>query len=84
MAIELRGYQLLAIEACIKEQSNGIHRQLIVLPTGTGKTFLFAGLTHRLNKRTWLGKAFFASVVLPDCLGPRIAITGNFFARSNI
>jgi len=52
MAIELRGYQQQAIEASIREQSNGIHRQLIVLPTGTGKTILFAGLTHRLNKRT--------------------------------
>lgn len=52
MAIELRDYQQQAIEAIERESGKGIYRQLIVLPTGTGKTFLFAGLTHKLNQRT--------------------------------
>ena len=50
--IQLRDYQLEALEAVQKEYDLDIRRQLIVLPTGTGKTYLFAGITKHFNKRT--------------------------------
>ena len=50
--IELRDYQLEAVEAVKKEYTSNVRRQLIVLPTGTGKTYLFAGITKHFNKRT--------------------------------
>jgi superfamily II DNA or RNA helicase len=50
--IALRGYQDEAINESIAEYGKGITRQLIALPTGTGKTILFAALAHKLNRPT--------------------------------
>ncbi len=48
--IALRGYQDEAINESTAEHGRGITRQLIALPTGTGKTILFAALAHKLNR----------------------------------
>jgi ATP-dependent helicase IRC3 len=51
--IELRGYQQEAIHRVGAAHLRGILRQLIVLPTGTGKTIIFASLIALMN----LGRA---------------------------
>ena len=38
--ISLRPYQQEALDAIIANEANGINRQLVVLPTGAGKTIL--------------------------------------------
>ena len=50
--ISLREYQEEAIEAVIRAREEGINRQLICLPTGTGKTVTFAAIAKRLQTRT--------------------------------
>lgn len=50
--IALREYQEEAIQAVIEQQKNGITRQLVLLPTGTGKTVLFSALAKKLNVKT--------------------------------
>ena len=50
--LALRPYQIEAIEAVKEAQSSGINRQLISLPTGTGKTVTFAALARDLNAKT--------------------------------
>lgn len=55
MAIELRKYQSEAVEAVIGEWNKGRRRTLLVLPTGTGKTVVFAKVAERVamqGKRT--------------------------------
>lgn len=49
----LRPYQAEALQASLDDYTNGIKRQLIQLPTGTGKTILFANLLthHKFNKK---------------------------------
>jgi superfamily II DNA or RNA helicase len=42
--VQLRSYQQEALEAMLKAERNGIARQLVVLPTGSGKTVIFAHL----------------------------------------
>jgi len=42
--VQLRNYQQEALDAMLKAESAGISRQLVVLPTGAGKTVLFAHL----------------------------------------
>lgn len=42
--MELRPYQTEAIDLIYKARENGENRQLVVLPTGTGKTVLFSKL----------------------------------------
>lgn len=42
--ITLRPYQQEALDAIVTNRSHGIHRQLVVLPTGAGKTVLFSHL----------------------------------------
>ena len=44
MSVQLRPYQKEALDAIVTSQSNGINRQLVVLPTGAGKTILFSHL----------------------------------------
>jgi superfamily II DNA or RNA helicase len=39
--IELRPYQHECIEAIESAEKNGTNRQLVALPTGTGKTIIF-------------------------------------------
>lgn len=50
--IEPRPYQIEALESVLDRRSKGINRQLISLPTGTGKTVVFALLAKELNLRT--------------------------------
>ena len=42
--MELRPYQQEALASMLEAESNGISKQLVVLPTGAGKTVLFAQL----------------------------------------
>jgi len=42
--VQLRPYQQEALDAMLKAESSGIAKQLVVLPTGAGKTVLFAHL----------------------------------------
>jgi len=42
--VQLRSYQQEALDAMLKAESSGIAKQLVVLPTGAGKTVLFAHL----------------------------------------
>ena len=42
--MELRPYQKEALDAMLLAENNGIFKQLVVLPTGAGKTILFAQL----------------------------------------
>lgn len=42
--IELRDYQVQAVEAVRREWAEGRHRTLLVLPTGAGKTIVFASI----------------------------------------
>jgi len=50
--LEPRKYQIEAVEAVIEASKRGVSRQLISLPTGTGKTIIFALLAKRLGVRT--------------------------------
>ena len=52
MAIQLRDYQAEALDAIADAYRRGKRRQLVVLPTGTGKTVIFASLAKRLNVPT--------------------------------
>ena len=49
--ISLRKYQQEALAAVLKGFNDGTHRQLIVLPTGTGKTILMAAIAKHFKKR---------------------------------
>jgi superfamily II DNA or RNA helicase len=51
-SIQLRDYQNECLEAVLGEYSAGISRQLISLPTGSGKTIVMAAIAKRLNKKT--------------------------------
>lgn len=42
--MQLRNYQQEALDAMLKAERSGIRKQLVVLPTGAGKTVLFAHL----------------------------------------
>jgi len=44
----LREYQLKAVEAAVQSKKNGV----IVMPTGSGKSHVIAGITERLGKKT--------------------------------
>lgn len=46
-AIKLRDYQREAIDAVFAAWSSGMRRPAVVLPTGAGKTVVFASLIHR-------------------------------------
>lgn len=50
--ITLREYQTEALQAVTEAWHRGIIRQLVCLPTGTGKTVLFAALARELDCRT--------------------------------
>lgn len=47
--IILRPYQEEAISAVLDARDRGVRRQLLVLPTGAGKTIVFAELIRRLR-----------------------------------
>lgn len=46
--IALRDYQAACLQTILDEERAGVRRQLVVLPTGAGKTILFAALIDRL------------------------------------
>ena len=50
--IELRPYQYECIEAIESAEKNGTNRQLVALPTGTGKTVIFCTFAKKRNGRT--------------------------------
>ena len=50
-AVTLRDYQLEALTAIEEARQRGINRQLLALPTGTGKTIVFAELIRRRQGR---------------------------------
>ncbi len=52
--IRLREYQIECLEAVSTEFRQGISRQLIVLPTGSGKTVIMAAIAKKFNVRTLL------------------------------
>lgn len=49
-AIPLRPYQQEALDAILQAKRRGVRRQLVVLPTGAGKTVLFAALIDHLSR----------------------------------
>jgi superfamily II DNA or RNA helicase len=52
MTIALRDYQQEALEDVLSASKDGIKRQLIALPTGSGKTVVMSGIAKAFNKRT--------------------------------
>lgn len=50
--LQLRPYQEECLQGIIDQHAKGISRQLIVLPTGAGKTVIFSHLIQRLGRRT--------------------------------
>ena len=50
--LAMRDYQRAAVEAVEREFGRGVTRQLIVLPTGTGKTVVFSHVARRRGGRT--------------------------------
>jgi superfamily II DNA or RNA helicase len=50
--IELRPYQHECIEAIETAEKTGTNRQLVALPTGTGKTIIFTTVAKKRNGRT--------------------------------
>lgn len=54
MSLELRDYQQEALKAVLDEYKAGVTRQIIILPTGSGKTVLMAAIAKALNVRTLL------------------------------
>ena len=50
--MKLRDYQQKAEDAVFKEWQDGNASTLIVLPTGCGKTIVFASIIQRMAKRT--------------------------------
>jgi superfamily II DNA or RNA helicase len=51
-SIELRDYQKECLATIINESSAGIKRQLISLPTGSGKTVLMSAIAKEIDKKT--------------------------------
>jgi superfamily II DNA or RNA helicase len=51
-ALALRGYQEEAIEAINDAAQEGVQRPLVALPTGTGKTVVFAHLIDQMPGRS--------------------------------
>ncbi|KAJ1735696.1 DEAD DEAH box helicase [Coemansia biformis] len=50
--LELRPYQRACIEKCLKELGNGVWRQAVSLPVGSGKTVIFSNLIQRMPAPT--------------------------------
>ena len=50
--LHLRPYQKEALESVKKSFKNNIHKQLLVLPTGAGKTVLFIAITQHFKRKT--------------------------------
>lgn len=54
MTISLRNYQANAIDKIVEAFKKGVGKQLIICPTGSGKTIIMAALAKQLGKRTLL------------------------------
>jgi superfamily II DNA or RNA helicase len=54
MEIALRDYQKECLETVLSEFSAGTRRQLVSLPTGSGKTVVMAAIARHFNKKTLL------------------------------
>ncbi|MFA6263715.1 MAG: DEAD/DEAH box helicase [Candidatus Babeliales bacterium] len=52
LPIHLRNYQHEAVTAVQLELKNGVRRQLMVLPTASGKTVIMAAVARQFNRRT--------------------------------
>lgn len=52
LEMEIRPYQQEAIDAIMSARARGVSRQLVVLPTGCGKTICFVTLAKQLNVPT--------------------------------
>ncbi len=52
MNIALRDYQIECLQDILNESKAGVCRQLISLPTGSGKTVIMSALAKELNKKT--------------------------------
>jgi len=52
MEIPLRDYQTECLDVILSEYEKGVSRQLISLPTGSGKTVIMSSLARKLNKKT--------------------------------
>lgn len=52
VSLALRPYQHLALDAIAAAELRGVRRQLLALPTGAGKTVIFASLIAQLQQRT--------------------------------
>jgi len=50
--LQLRPYQKEALKSVQKSFKNKIHKQLLVLPTGAGKTVLFIAITQHFKRKT--------------------------------
>lgn len=50
--MKLRDYQEECLKAIDQKHSEGIHRQMVVLPTGSGKTVIFSELIKRKKLKT--------------------------------
>lgn len=48
--VQLRPYQLEAVDAVIAARKRGVRRMLVALPTGAGKTVIFAELIRRARR----------------------------------
>src|SRR5712664_4709580 len=62
MRLTPRPYQYEAVAALLAAAARGVQRPLLVLPTGTGKTIIFALLVQRRG-----GRALILGVCLPNC-----------------
>jgi ATP-dependent helicase IRC3 len=52
MSVQLREYQKEAVKSVVKEFQQGSTSQLIVLPTGAGKSIIVAAVAHHFKKKT--------------------------------
>ena len=71
MAQTLRPYQQTARENIHSEWENGHLRTLLILPTGTGKTIVFASVAadHGIREAVFGGNMRDINLILPLCLG---------------
>jgi ATP-dependent helicase IRC3 len=53
-SLKLRDYQLECVETVLSEFTQQIHRQLISLPTGSGKTVIMSAIARQFHKKTLL------------------------------
>jgi superfamily II DNA or RNA helicase len=53
-SIRLRDYQIECLETILSEFKSGVTRQLVSLPTGSGKTVVMGALAREVNKKTLL------------------------------